>query len=147
MSSTLHKVIVKAWVEKDGKYLLAQRGSTEKHHAGVWSLPGGNVDAEVTNDIIEQTVQREVREEIGIELDKSFELIYTNGFIKESDGSHVINLTFLCKYKSGEAQALEDTESIAWYTLEELKNLENKPDFLVQEISYLTKFIERNENV
>ena len=142
MSSIQHKVIVKAWVEKEGKYLLAQRGQTEKHHAGIWSLPGGNVDGEVADSILEVTLQREIREEIGIEVFNKMELIYNNGFIKDSDGSHVINLTFLCKYKSGEARALEDTAGIDWYSLEDLKNLKDVPDFLQREISYLVQYLE-----
>lgn len=143
MSSIQHKVIVKSWVEKDGDYLLAQRGQTEKHHAGVWSLPGGNVDAEVADFLLEQTLKREIFEEIGIEILDDMELIYNNGFIKDSDGSHVINLTFLCFYKSGEARPLEDTERIDWHSLEELKKLKDAPDFLIKEINYLVKHLER----
>ncbi|KKT83190.1 MAG: NUDIX hydrolase [candidate division WWE3 bacterium GW2011_GWC2_44_9] len=90
--SIQHKVIVKAWVEKDGKYLLAQRGNTEKHHAGVWSLPGGNVENEVSESILEATLQKELSEEVGIEVEDKMDLIYNNGFVKDSDGSHVINL-------------------------------------------------------
>ena len=54
-----HKVIVKAWIEKDGKYLLGQRGVTEKHHAGVWSLPGGNIEEKVEDSILEKTLKKE----------------------------------------------------------------------------------------
>src|SRR3989344_5622815 len=139
--SIQHKVIVKAWVEKDGKYLLAQRGNTEKHHAGVWSLPGGNVENEVSESILEATLQKELSEEVGIEVEDKMDLIYNNGFVKDSDGSHVINLTFLCHWKSGEAKPLEDTAKIEWYFLEELKSLKDPPDFLIKEIDYLTKFL------
>lgn len=147
MVSIQHKVIVKAWVEKHGKYLLAQRGDTEKHHAGVWSLPGGNVDNEVGDSIIERTLKRELDEEVGIEIQDGISLVYTNGFIKDSDGSHVINLTFLCRWKSGEAKPLEDTAKVAWYSLKELKALPNPPDFLAKEIAYLSNFLERKNYV
>lgn len=141
--SVTHKVIVKAWLEKDGKFLLAQRGQTEKHHAGVWSLPGGNVEALVEDEIIENTLKRELSEEVGVEIQNQVQLVYNNGFIKDSDGSHVINLTFLCHWKSGEAKPLEDTAKIAWYSLEELRSMNNAPDFLVKEVEHLINFIRR----
>lgn len=138
-----HKVIVKAWIEKDGKYLLAQRGASEKHHAGVWSLPGGNVEGDVCDEILEKTLVKEIEEEIGIEVEQGMTITYNNGFIKDSDGSHVINITFLCKWKSGEAQALEDTSEIKWFSLKELQDLHNPSDFLVKEIEHLISFLER----
>lgn len=141
--SRLHKVIVKAWVEKDGKYLLAQRGATEKHHAGIWSLPGGNVEHKVEESILEETLKKEVKEEVGVEVKDKMELVYNNAFIKTSDGSHVINLTFLCHWKSGEAKPLEDTTRIRWFTLEELQNFENPPDFLEREIKHLASHLKK----
>lgn len=144
VSSKLHKVIVKAWVEKDGKYLLAQRGSTEKHHAGVWSLPGGNIEQEVADSILEKTLKKEIKEEVNVEVKDEMELLYNNGFIKTSDGSHVINLTFLCHWKAGEAKPLEDTTKIKWFTLEELLNFKNPPDFLVKEIEHLVAHLRKN---
>ncbi len=132
-----HKVIVKAWIEKSGKYLLAKRDNTEAHHAGVWSLPGGNVETEIADSILEKTLKKEIKEEIGIEIGDKMELVYNNGFVKTSDGSHVVNLTFLCHWQSGEAQPLEDTSEIKWFTLAELQNLPDPPDFLEKEIKYL----------
>lgn len=139
----MHKVIVKGWVEKDGKYLLAKRGSTEKHHAGVWSLPGGNIESEVEEAILEKSLQREIEEEVGIKVHDEMDIIYNNGFVKTSDGSHVINITFLCRWKSGQEKPLEDTQELVWYSIKELESLNNLPDFLEREISHLRKHLER----
>ena len=46
-NAQFHIVCVKGWVEKDGKFLLAQRAFNELHHPGVWSLPGGKVETEI----------------------------------------------------------------------------------------------------
>ncbi len=143
MVSEMHKVIVKGWVEKDGKYLLAKRGSTEKHHAGVWSLPGGNIESEVEEAILEKSLQREIEEEVGIKVHDEMDIIYNNGFVKTSDGSHVINITFLCRWKSGQEKPLEDTQELVWYSIKELESLNNLPDFLEREISHLRKHLER----
>ena len=143
MASIPHKVIVKGWVEKDDKYLLAKRGSTEKHHAGVWSLPGGNIEADVQEGILEKTLVREIEEEIGIIVSDDMEITYNNGFIKTSDGSHVINITFLCHWKSGKERPLEDTEELKWYTLGELITLPDKPDFLEREVHFLQRHLNK----
>lgn len=143
MVSEMHKVIVKGWVKKDGKYLLAKRGSTEKHHAGVWSLPGGNIESEVEEAILEKSLQREIEEEVGIKVHDEMDIIYNNGFVKTSDGSHVINITFLCRWKSGQEKPLEDTQELVWYSIKELESLNNLPDFLEREISHLRKHLER----
>jgi len=46
-----------------GRLLLIQRGQAP--HAGSWSLPGGRVEA---GESIEQAVEREVREETGLDV-------------------------------------------------------------------------------
>jgi len=139
----MHKVIVKAWIRKDNKFLLAKRSSTEKHHAGVWSLPGGNIENDVCDLILENSLNKEIKEEIGIEIKPEIFITYNNGFIKDSDGSHVINVTFLCDWKSGEARPLEDTSEIEWFTLNELKKINNPSDFLSKEIEYLVKYLKK----
>jgi len=143
MPTKRHKVIVKAWVAKNNNFLLALRDATEKHHAGVWSLPGGNVENDICDEILEKTLAKEIKEEIGIDIEPNMQIIYNNGFIKDSEGSHVINITFLCKWKAGEAQPLEDTAAVKWFTLHELQKMRNPPDFLIKEITHLASFLER----
>jgi ADP-ribose pyrophosphatase YjhB (NUDIX family) len=141
INKAVYKVIVKGWIKKGDKFLLAQRGSKEAHHAGVWSLPGGNVESNIEEYALESTLKREIKEEIGVEVEDRMVLIFNNSFVKESDGSKVMNLTFLTEWKSGAAQALEDTSDVKWLTLEELNQLSDLPSFLVNEIQALTSFI------
>src|SRR3990167_8353925 len=140
----MYKVIVKGWIEKNGEFLLAKRGETEKHHSGVWSLPGGNIEEDTEENVIENTLKREIKEETGVEIDEKMELIHTNSFIKTSDNSRVINLTFLTHWKSGVAKPLEDTSEIKWLTIKELQSLSNPPDFLIKEIIQLKNHLQRN---
>ncbi len=105
-----------------------------------WSLPGGNVEKLESDFLIEQTLKQEIREEVGVEINDDIVLIYNNGFFREADKSHVVNLTFLCKWKSGEARTLEDTSEIGWFTIEELKLL-NKPEFLEREVRFLQEYL------
>lgn len=134
-------MLVKGWIRKGDKFLLAQRGKGDAHQAGAWSLPGGNVESEIEIGILEKTLQREIKEEVGIEVGDAMRLIYNNSFMREADNSHVVNLTFLCDWKSGEPKPLEDTAEVNWFTLEELRNFKNPPDYLEKEIKQLVSFL------
>lgn len=136
-------VAVKAWVKKGDKYLLARRGLNEIHMPGVWSLPGGKVENEgEVVDVMQATLKKEIMEEVGLEITDEIELVFNNTFDR-SDGSPVVGLTFLCYWKSGAAKPLEDTSEVKWFTLDELKNLEEVEDFLKREIKRLEEHITR----
>ena len=53
-------VIVSAFIEKDGKYLL-----TLDPKFGFWRVPGGRVEP---NEKVEDTLVREMKEELNIEI-------------------------------------------------------------------------------
>ncbi len=141
-NAQFHIVLVKGWVEKCGKYLMAKRGNTEPHKPGVWSLPGGKVENEVERDILQSTLKKEIKEEVGLDITETIELVYNNTF-RRIDNAHVVSLTFLCHYKGGEAEALDDTAEVKWFTIEELKNFKDAEDFLQIEIEELLKFIQK----
>lgn len=138
-----HIVLVKGWVEKDGKFLLAKRAATELHMPGVWSLPGGKIDKgneKVQPHIVEKTLKREIKEEVGIDIEDEVGLVYTSSFTRV-DSAHVVNLTFLCRYKAGEAKALEETAEVRWFSLDELQNFAEAPDFLKREVNALMRYL------
>ena len=66
------------------------------------------------------------------------QFIHSDGFTRV-DGAHVVGFVFLCKWKSGEAQPLEDTEEVRWFTLEELKNFTEVEKWMKVEIGKLYK--------
>jgi 8-oxo-dGTP diphosphatase len=115
----LHVVFVEAWIKKGDQYLIAQRSLQDDQAAGEWSAPGGKVDLEVEEDIIENSLKREVMEEVGIEIENELELISSKSFIRSS-GDHVVGMSFLATYKSGEPQPLEDQEAIKWMSKVEM---------------------------
>lgn len=131
---TLHVVFVEAWIKKGEKYLIAQRSLKDDQAAGQWAAPGGKVDLEVEDDIIENTLKREILEEVGVEVEDELELVASKSFIRSS-GDHVVGLSFLVEYKSGEAQPLEDQEQVMWASKEEMKEL--MPDYFQRTISRL----------
>jgi ADP-ribose pyrophosphatase YjhB (NUDIX family) len=133
-------VLVKCWIEKDGKFLIARRAASEVHAAGAWSLPGGKVEEGDTDNILQVTLAKEIKEEVGLEIEHRIHLIRNNSFTR-SDGAKVVNLTFIANYKSGEAEALDQTTAIAWLSLRELKARTDLEDFMKREIEVLENHI------
>ena len=129
-------VLVKCWIEKEGKFLIARRAESEVHAAGTWSLPGGKVDRDDTDNILQVTLAKEIKEEVGLEIDHRMHLLRNNSFTR-SDGAKVVNLTFIADYKSGEAEALDQTTEVAWLSLPELKARTDFEDFKMREIEAL----------
>lgn len=65
------KRIVKALiVDRKGRVLLARRSPLEDWDPGLWSLPGGEVQP---GEQLHEAVQREVAEEVGLQVDVSSE--------------------------------------------------------------------------
>ncbi|MDO9399154.1 MAG: NUDIX domain-containing protein [bacterium] len=117
----LHVVFIEAWVKKGDKYLLAKRSSKDDQAAGKWAVPGGKVDMELEDKIVENALKREVKEEVGIEVG-NFQFLASRSFIRSS-GHHVVALSFVVDYKSGEAMPLEDQDEIRWVKIEEMEHL------------------------
>lgn len=139
-NAQFHILLIKGRVEKEGKYLLAKRSPHEIQAGGDWALPGGKVETEDMADIIQKTLADELREEVGIEITNEIQLI-GNGAFTRDDGAHVVGMTFVCHYASGEAQPLEDTTEVKWMSIEELEALTDIKPFLKKEIDRLRKYI------
>jgi mutator protein MutT len=56
--------VVAAVIRRSGKILITQR-LDNVHLAGLWEFPGGKVEA---NESFEHALQREIREELGMEI-------------------------------------------------------------------------------
>ncbi|OGM05511.1 hypothetical protein A2715_04630 [Candidatus Woesebacteria bacterium RIFCSPHIGHO2_01_FULL_39_32] len=135
-----HVVAVFAFVEKDGKILLAKRSSSDPQSPGIWFIPGGKVDMEEGGEILEKTLKREVMEEVGVEIEDEILLVGNEGFFRVS-GHHVVGLTFLCRWKKGVAKPLEDQEEVKWFTKEELKNFDELPDYFKPRVEKLLQVL------
>lgn len=128
----LHRIVSTAIIVKNGRYLIVQRSFKQKVFPGQWSVPGGGLEVEdyintpkTTKDTwylaIESSLRREIKEEVGLEVNK-INYLLDMAFIRP-DGIPVVVLSFWAKYKSGQVK-LDKTESVdyKWATLKELKN-------------------------
>ena len=137
-----YSVIVNGVVVKNNQILLAQRSMEEKHVPGRWSPPGGKLEESgVVWQALEKTVQREVLEETGVEVEDEMHLLVNNTFNHDEDDLLVISNVFLCKYKSGKPKPLEDTIAVAWMGEDDINDYEfthqNVKNYIIKAFEYL----------
>jgi ADP-ribose pyrophosphatase YjhB (NUDIX family) len=122
VQSYCYAVNVEAAILKNGQYLMIVRGEQESHAPGVLTLVGGKVEsAGDVHNILEETLRREVREEVAIEIQDDMEYIESKAFVAD-DGEPVIDVVFLCRYAGG-APTIADRGEVAavqWMTAQEV---------------------------
>ena len=125
----LHSIITNALIVKDDRILISQRALNEKHDPLKWTIPGGKVEKTEGNvfNILEKTLKREVKEEVGLTIKDDIRLISNNTFIR-TGGQHVVALIFICYWKSGVAKPKEDTNDVKWICENDLKLYDFSPN-------------------
>ena len=122
--------------ENDKRCLILKRSKSEKVHPGKYCVPGGKlewnnfdlknptrINGEVLDfeEAVEDLLQREVKEEAGIEIEKNLTYINSVGFVRP-DGIPVILIKFAAKYKSGEIILEKDSfTEYTWVNEHEVK--------------------------
>lgn len=127
----LHEVAITAIIVKNGKYLITRRSPNKERFPGMWTLPGGKME---TNDylqlpkdteqywynVLERTLRREVKEEVGIDID-NIEYVTSLATIHQ-DGSPSLVISCMADYVSGDVKLQkEESDQFVWVDLEEAK--------------------------
>ena len=139
----LHRITTTTLIHKeDFTYLITKRAMHKKAHPGKWTIPGGGLTVDdyintpqsehgenLWYDVLEKSLRREIREEVGLEIGKPTLLVDLT-FIRP-DSIPVICFSMYTPYVSGEVDIgndLEgDTTDFKWVTLEEAKNYDLIP--------------------
>lgn len=135
----LHRITSTAIIVKDGKYLIVQRSKDKKAFPGMWTVPGGGLEVDDYIHIpkttpehwyfgIENSLKREVKEEVGLEVGKVKYLLDIL-FIRV-DGIPSVILSFYCSWKSGEVKLNEENIAYQWVSCGEAKNYDLVPGLL-----------------
>ncbi|QUW20446.1 NUDIX domain-containing protein [Sporosarcina sp. Marseille-Q4063] len=125
-------VNTEAAIFRDGKYLIIKRGEKEAHAGGELSLVGGKVEIEGdSTDVLENTIIREVKEEVGLSIIGKPRYIQSTNFVTDN-GFHVVNVIFLCEEVEGDAYAAsaDEVNGVYWLTPEEVYMHAKAPDYL-----------------
>jgi mutator protein MutT len=109
-----------------GRVLLVQRGRPPR--AGSWGLPGGLLEI---GETLVAGVQREVREECGIEIAVGAVAGVFEPITHDAAGRveyHYVVVDFWARWISGEAQAQDDAAAVAWVALDALDAYDLLPE-------------------
>jgi 8-oxo-dGTP pyrophosphatase MutT (NUDIX family) len=127
-----HRIATTAIIFRDdGRMLITKRAPHKKVWPNRWTVPGGGLETDdyTTTEpshpgstpqwynALEQSLRREVREEVGLEVSKPW-LVCDLAFIRP-DGVPVVVLSYAADLVSGEVTHDEDTVAHAWVTVEE----------------------------
>ena len=130
-SEYIHEVVITAIVVKDGKYLITKRAPGKSRFPGMWTVPGGRLQvSDYTRlpkntehywyNVLEKTLKREVKEEVGIEIDH-IEYVTSLARVHENGAPSLI-ISTLADYVSGEVSLQKsEADQFAWVSLEEAK--------------------------
>jgi len=145
----LHRVVSTAIIRKSGKYLIVQRSPDSKVFPLKWSVPGGGLEVDdyintpkTTQEAwyfaVENSLKREVKEEVGLEVD-NLRYLLSLIFIRP-DNIPICTLSFYCDYKSGKVKLNEENINYKWVTAKEAKNYD-LIDGILSEIEMVDKII------
>ena len=117
---TIH-VVAAALIDGRGRVLIAQR-PPGKHLAGMWEFPGGKVEP---GERPEQTLIRELHEEIGISVSEACLAPLT--FASHAyDDFHLLMPLYICRRWDGEVIAREG-QKLAWVRVNKLRDYPMPP--------------------
>ena len=154
MDKELHRIAITGIIYNDkGQYLVTKRSLEKKAFPGMWTVPGGGISTDdyvstkpTTSagqwyNVVEQTLRREIKEEVNVEIEKP-EYLLDLTFIRP-DNIPVLVLSYMCKYASGEVSIENDrtdTIDVAWATLDQLKTYD-LIDGILEEIEMVDKIL------
>ncbi len=101
---------------RDGMILLEQRKKKEDNYAGLWAPPGGH---KRLSETILQTLKREMKEELEIDIQKADPL----GIIKDIDPTsreEFHHHVFLCRIYNKKPKKTNEQKKIRWFSIKDL---------------------------
>lgn len=105
-------------LNETGELFLMRRGSKCKNEIGHWTVPGGTVEF---GEMLRDAVAREVREEIGVQIEFDGQLPAVDHIIP-GESQHWVTTLFPARITKGTPEILEPEkcDAIGWFPLDDL---------------------------
>ncbi len=116
-------VNVEVAVVREGRYLAIVRGDGEDYGAGWLGFPGGKVDPDpAAPHVLEETARREVREEVGLDLDGP--IVYVESHTFAIIDEIVLDVVMLARSTTDDPYlaAPDEVAGIEWLPFEALRD-------------------------
>ena len=98
---------------------MAKEASWQQMKKSSWEAPGGGVDFGETR---EQAIKREMKEELGVEIE-ILEVLHVTDEIIEKEKQHWVPTTYIAKIKDGQKPQIMEPhkcDAIGWFSLDNL---------------------------
>ena len=132
----MYTVVVEGVIPMDGRWLLIKRSEQEEHEPGAISLVGGRVETTgFCHDVLEQSLKREVMEEINASIQEKMQYLWSSCITTEK-GEQIVTVVFLCTYESGEIRIGEEEEvaDILYMDTDAILESEDIPEYVKKSI-------------
>ena len=116
--------------DDDGRVLLCRMAPDRGVFPGQWALPGGGVEP---GERLEAALRREVREELGIDLEAAAPLLFKDDVLEKTleEGRrellHMVFLVYACRPASTDIVLNEEFSEFLWADRKDLEALELSP--------------------
>lgn len=100
--------------------LLGKRGKNAPLYPMAWGLPGGMMEYGETP---EQTAKREIKEELGVEIETIKQLNVKNNLPNKEHKMHFISIPFIAKIVKGIPRPVSETLEVKWFKVLEIKKM------------------------
>ncbi|MFH1863315.1 MAG: NUDIX hydrolase [bacterium] len=131
MNQPLQIVSVIIVLECESKFLLVQRNKNDDIFPGKWQNLGGKIEP---GETVENAIRREVREEIGLEIDKYPTFLQSYSWKKDNNSPVRLGLIFLVnlkgKIKDYQINLDNELENFGWFMFKEINKM-NEKDMLI----------------
>jgi len=127
MPSPTRLIVVAVVTDETGRVLLCRMVPDRGVFPGQWALPGGGVEP---GERLEAALRREVREELGIDLEAARPLLFKDDILEKTfeggrrEPLHMVFLVYVCRPASLSIVLNEEFSEYLWADPAKLQTLE-----------------------
>lgn len=150
-----HYVVVTGILVKDGKYLITKRADWEKAFPGMWTVPGGKLEAldyalkqkdtgSHWYNVLENLLKREIKEEVGLGI-KNIGYVTSLVYIRPDEIPCLI-ISLFAEPEEGEIKLCNALTEYKWVDINEAKDYD-LIEGIYEELVILDDFLKKGNGM